>query len=137
MAEGNTPWAGASTGMERLQRLTVHIRMMDMVGRGLRSGLLYTRILQLVKDSGVAWATVLQGIEGYSISGRPIRDAGFGVANADMPLMLVIVDRAEQLEPLLPQINAWVQVAGGMVTLEDLQGYYFPHQLESPRGEHA
>ena len=133
MAEGNTPGVGAPNGLERLQRLTVHIRMLHKIGRDL----LYMRILQLVKDSGMAWATVLRGIAGYSISGRPIRDAGFGVASADMPLMVVIVDRAEQLETLLPQINAWVQVAGGMVTLEDLQGYYFPHQLERQRGEHA
>jgi PII-like signaling protein len=129
MAEGNIPGAGVPAGLERLQRLTVHIRVMDKSERHL----LYMRILQLVKDSGTAWATVVQGDAGYSISGRPVRSGDFGM-NPDMPLMMVIVDRAEQVETLLPRITAWVQVNGGMVTLEDLQGYYFPHQLEGQRG---
>jgi PII-like signaling protein len=133
MAEGNTPGAGASAGLERVQRLTVYIKETDHV----EHRPLYLRILELVKNSGTAGATVLRGVAGYSISSRSIRSAGFADLQQKLPLLVVIVDRAVQLETLLPQITAWVQVNGGMVTLEDLQGHHFLHPDKGPRDGHA
>jgi hypothetical protein len=133
MAEGNTAGAGAPAGLERVQRLTAYIKETDHV----EHRPLYLRILELVKNSGIAGATVLKGVAGYSISSRSIRSAGFADLHQDLPLLVIIVDRAAQLETLLPQITAWVQVNGGMVTLEDLQGYHFLHPHKGDRGAHA
>jgi PII-like signaling protein len=132
MAEDAVQGAGAP-GLERVQRLTVYIKEADHVeGRPL-----YLRILELVKDSGTAGATVLKAVAGYSISSRSIRSAGFADLHQNLPLLIVIVDRAAQLQTLLPQITAWVEVNGGMVTLEDLQGHHFLHPNKRKRGEHA
>jgi PII-like signaling protein len=132
MVEDAAQGAGAS-GFERVRRLTVYIKEADHV----EHRPLYLRILELVKKSGIAGATVLKGVAGYSISSRSIRSAGFADLNQNLPLLVVIVDRAAQLQILLPQITAWVQVNGGMVTLEDLQGYHFLHPNKGKRGEHA
>ncbi|HEY0071574.1 MAG TPA: DUF190 domain-containing protein, partial [Chloroflexia bacterium] len=92
---------------------------------------------ELVKDSGTAGATVLKAVAGYSISSRSIKSAGFADLHQNLPLLIVIVDRAARLQTLLAQITAWVEVNGGMVTLEDLQGHHFLHPNKGKRGEHA
>ena len=129
MAEDATQGASAS-GLERVQRLTVYIKEGDQV----EHRPLYLRILELVKDSGTAGATVLKAVAGYSISSRSIRSAGFADLHQNLPLLIVIVDRAAQLQTLLPQITAWVEVNGGMVTLEDLQGTPFPAPEQDEAG---
>ncbi len=122
-----------SSGFERVQRLTIHIKETDHV----EHRPLYLRILELVRDSGTAGATVLKGVAGYSVSSHVIRSAGFADLHQDLPLLVVIVDRAAQLQELLPQLTTWVQENGGMMTLEDLQGYRFLHPSAGKQGSHA
>ncbi len=131
MAMSSAP--GTRASFERVQRLTVYIKETDHVDHRP----LYLRILELVKERGMAGATVLKGVAGYSISSRSISSAGFADLHQDLPLLVVIVDKAAQLQTLLPQITSWVQVNGGMMTLEDLQGYRFLHPSKEKRGGHA
>ncbi len=110
-------------GLERVQQLTVYIKETDRV----EHHPLYMKILQLVKDSGGAGATVLRGVAGYSISSRAIKQAGLADLKQDLPLAVVIVDSAERLQQLLPTITDWVCVNGGLITLQDLEGHHFLH----------
>jgi uncharacterized protein len=123
----------ASSGFERVQRLTIHIKETDHV----ENRPLYLRILELVRDSGMAGATVLKGVAGYSVSSHLIRGANFTDLQQDLPLLVLIVDRAAQIQDLLPQLTSWVQENGGMMTLEDLQGYRFLHPSKGKSGGHA
>ncbi len=112
-----------SQALERVQQLSVYIKETDHVDRHP----LYLQILELVKNSGGAGATVLRGVAGYSISSRSIRSAGFADLRQNLPVLIVIVDTASQLQTMLPQITTWVQINGGLITLENLEGHQFLH----------
>ncbi|HEX8598795.1 MAG TPA: DUF190 domain-containing protein [Chloroflexia bacterium] len=124
---------GTNSGFERVQRLTIHIKQADQVD----DHPLYLRMLELVRDSGTAGATVLKGVAGYSVSSHLSESAGPADPQQDTPLLVVIVDRAAQLQDLIPQLTSWVQVNGGMMTLEDLQGYHFLHPSKAKSSGHA
>ena len=69
---------------------------------------LHQAILAICHELGLAGAMVYRGIEGYGTSTR-VRHASHWRFSKDAPIMLSIVDRSEQIDKLLPYLDAMVQ----------------------------
>jgi PII-like signaling protein len=119
-------------GFEQMQQLTVYIKETDHLNRRP----LYLQILELVRSTGGAGATVLKGIAGYSASSRSIQTAGFADVQQHLPLVVVIVDKASQVEALLPQLENMVRPNGGLITVQDLEGHSYLHPNVRDRRQH-
>ena len=69
---------------------------------------LHEAILAKCHELGMAGAIVYRGVEGYGTSTR-VRHSSHWKFSKDAPIMLSIVDRPEQIEKLLPHLDAMVQ----------------------------
>ena len=79
---------------------------------------LYCALVEMLHDEGIAGATVLHGIEGYGADKR-IHTARILDLSADLPVVVVAIDRAEKIESVLPKLDA--MVAKGLVTTESVR----------------
>ena len=68
---------------------------------------LHEAILAKCRELGMAGVMVYRGIEGYGTSTR-VRHASHWIFSKDAPIMICIVDRAEQIEKLVPFLDAMV-----------------------------
>jgi CBS domain-containing protein len=62
-------------------------------------------ILEMLRQQGVAGATVLRGSAGYGAHGQ-VHTAMLVELASDLPLIVTFVDRAERVERVLPQLTA-------------------------------
>lgn len=76
---------------------------------------LYEAIVETVRETGLAGATVIRGIEGFGAHSR-IHTARILRLSEDLPIVIEIVDRAERIDGLLPLLDEMIQE--GMVTIE-------------------
>lgn len=76
---------------------------------------LYEEIVHLLHDEGLAGATVFRGIEGYGASTR-IHAAKVLRLSSDLPIVIECVDRAENIERILPKLDE--MITEGLVTVE-------------------
>ncbi len=76
---------------------------------------LYHALIELLRQEGIAGATVLHGIEGYGTA-RHIHTAKILDLSQDLPVVIIAIDRAEKIEAVFPKVEAMVQ--HGLVTLE-------------------
>lgn len=79
---------------------------------------LYEWIVLKARESGLAGATVLRGIEGFGAASR-IHTAKILRLSEDLPLVIEIVDTSEKIEAFLPQIDN--AISEGLVTLENVR----------------
>ena len=79
---------------------------------------LYEAIVGLVREEGLAGATVLRGLEGFGASSR-IHTARILRLAEDLPMVVEIVDREERIRRILPALTE--MVGDGLVTLEKVQ----------------
>jgi uncharacterized protein len=79
---------------------------------------LYQALVELLHERGLAGATVLRGVEGFGAHSR-IHTARILRMSEDLPLVVEAVDTREQIEALLPTIDA--MLGDGLVTLTDVQ----------------
>lgn len=79
---------------------------------------LYEAIIAKCQELGIAEAMVYRGIEGYGTSTR-IRHASHWIFSKDAPIMLSIIDRQEQIEKLIPHLDAMVQE--GLVAISQVE----------------
>jgi PII-like signaling protein len=80
--------------------------------------LLYQAIVERVRAEGLAGATVLRGIEGFGADSR-LHTARILRLSDDLPVVIEIVDSAEQIDRILPLLDE--MVGEGMVTLERVE----------------
>jgi PII-like signaling protein len=93
-------------------KLTIYIGDSDRHGRKP----LHLAIVELLHDEGISGATVLHGIEGYG-SHKRIHTARILDLSGDLPLVIVVVDRPEKIEAVLPKLD---EIIGeGLVTTEE------------------
>ena len=93
-------------------KLTIYIGDSDRHGRKP----LHLAIVELLHDEGISGATVLHGIEGYG-SHKRIHTARLLDLSGDLPLVIVVVDRPEKIEAVLPKLD---EIIGeGLVTTEE------------------
>jgi PII-like signaling protein len=80
--------------------------------------LLYRAVVEVLHEEGIAGATVVHGIEGYGADKR-IHTASILDLSADLPVMIVAIDRPEKIEAVLPRLD--VMVDKGVVTTEPVR----------------
>jgi PII-like signaling protein len=78
----------------------------------------YQAIVELLRERGIAGATVFRGIEGYGASAHLHTSRLLRLAE-DLPLVIEIVDREDRLRAVLPELDA--MVTGGLMTLEPVE----------------
>jgi PII-like signaling protein len=79
---------------------------------------LYHAIVELLRDRGIAGATVLRGIEGYGAHAR-LHTARILRLSEDLPILVETVDREDRLRPVLPELDA--MIGDGLITLERVE----------------
>lgn len=85
--------------------LTVRILTREGARTGHKSVL--DAIVEVVTSEKLAGITVTRALEGYSAHGG-MHTANWADIADDLPLIIEIVDRAERIEPVLPEIAALV-----------------------------
>jgi PII-like signaling protein len=79
---------------------------------------LYEEIVKLVRERGLAGATVLRGIEGFGAHSR-LHTSRILRLSEDLPLVIEVVDEAERIDAVLPELDR--MIGEGLVTLERVQ----------------
>ena len=102
-----------------------------------RGQTLYMALLELLKRSGAAGATVTRGIAGFGAHSR-IHTAGIEALSTDLPVKLEWIDRPDRVERLLPAIRH--MVADGLITVEKVEVVQYAvgrnqDPLEQPVGD--
>jgi PII-like signaling protein len=93
--------------------VTVYINSTDQWhGRAL-----YSAIVQLCQERGIAGATVSRCVEGYGASGR-LHTSRLLELSENLPVRIDIVDIAERIDPLLPALGA--MIGEGLVTVSQV-----------------
>lgn len=94
-------------------------RAMIFVGESDRHGHhpLATEIVHRAHAAGIAGATVLRGIEGYGASNH-LHTTRILSLSTDLPIVILVVDDAERLDPFLADVAEIVQE--GLITVEDV-----------------
>jgi PII-like signaling protein len=69
---------------------------------------LHEAIVAKCQELGIAGATVYRGIEGYGTSTR-IHHSSHWTFSKDAPIMVSIIDSEEQIQKLIPHLDAMVE----------------------------
>ena len=83
---------------------------------------LYRHLIYWLKDKGISGITVSRGIEGYG-QDKILHSARFLELSADLPIVLEIVDTAEKIESVLPEVCA--MCPKGLVFTVDIEVHKF------------
>lgn len=76
---------------------------------------LYEAIVRAARESGLAGATVIRGIEGFGADSH-LHTARILRLSEDLPIVVEIVDTSEHIDGFLPRLDEMVR--DGMVTTE-------------------
>jgi PII-like signaling protein len=79
---------------------------------------LYQAVVELLRDRGVAGATVLRGLEGFG-GHHTLHTTRVLRLSEDLPLVVEVVDAEERVRAVLPEIDAMLD--GGLITLESVE----------------
>ena len=86
---------------------------------------LHEAIVSRCLELGIAGVTVYRGIEGYGASTR-IHRTGHWKFSRDAPIQLTVIDKDEQIEKLLPHLDAMVQE--GLVAISRVEVIRYSRQ---------
>jgi uncharacterized protein len=79
---------------------------------------LYQAIVEMLREEGLAGATVLRGIEGFGATSR-LHTARILRLSEDLPIVIEVADTADRIEAIMPRIDE--MVTEGLVTLERVE----------------
>ncbi|HET9852846.1 MAG TPA: DUF190 domain-containing protein [Candidatus Limnocylindrales bacterium] len=79
---------------------------------------LYQAIVELLRERGLAGATVLRGIEGYGAKAH-VHTTRILRLSEDLPVLIEVVDQEDRLRGILPELDG--MVADGLITLERVE----------------
>jgi PII-like signaling protein len=79
---------------------------------------LYEAIVHLLRERGLAGATVIRGIEGFGAK-QHLHTTRILSLSQDLPVLIEVVDQEERLRAILPELNA--MVSEGLITLERVE----------------
>jgi PII-like signaling protein len=88
---------------------------------------LYQAIVEMLREEGLAGATVLRGMEGFGAKSH-LHTARILRLSADLPVVIEVVDTAERIASILPRLDE--MVGDGMVTLERVE--VIAYRAEAP-----
>lgn len=107
--------------------LTVYVNSTDQWhGRAL-----YSAIVQVCQQHGIAGATVTRCMEGYGAH-RHLHTVRLLELAANLPVRIEIIDLAERIEPLLPVLGS--MIGEGLVTIQDVHTLKFVPDPRPARG---
>jgi PII-like signaling protein len=87
-------------------------------------------IVEMLREEGLAGATVLRGIEGFGATSR-LHTARILRLSEDLPIVIEVADTAERIEAIMPKIDE--MVSEGMVTLERVE--VVTYRAQSAKGD--
>jgi hypothetical protein len=111
-------------------RLTVYVGENDRV----HHRPLYSEIVHRAHVAGLAGASVFRGIEGFGASSR-IHTSRILSLSEDLPIAVVIVDRADQVEAFLPELESLV--TEGLVVVDEVRAVRYVGGRPSGPGAQA
>jgi PII-like signaling protein len=79
---------------------------------------LYEAIVHLLRERGLAGATVLRGIEGFGAR-QHLHTTRILSLSTDLPVLIEVVDQEDRLRAVLPDLDA--MVSDGLITLERVE----------------
>ena len=79
---------------------------------------LYEAIVHLLRDRGLAGATVLRGIEVFGAR-HHLHTTRILSLSTDLPVLIEVVDQEDRVRAILPEIDG--MVADGLITLEKVE----------------
>ena len=85
---------------------------------------LYEAIVRKVREKGLAGATVLRGMQGFGSHSR-IHTTKILRLSEDLPIIIEIVDKAERIEGILPELDR--MVTEGLITQERVHVIAYRH----------
>jgi len=88
---------------------------------------LWEEILRLVKEKGLAGATVFKAVAGMG-SHSKLRTFSILRLSQELPLVIEIVDREEKIKEFLPVLDSVMEE--GLVLLEDVDVLIYRHRRE-------
>ena len=91
---------------------------------------LYTAIVQLCQEKGIAGATVVRCVEGYG-SSRHLHTSRLLELSENLPVRIEIVDLAERIEPLLTALGG--MIGEGLVTVGNVHIMKYLHDPSPPK----
>ncbi|MEO7002209.1 MAG: DUF190 domain-containing protein [Ktedonobacterales bacterium] len=114
-------FAGVAHAADTASRFSASLRRNTHTGNG-QSGrqLLVEALVALVQRRQLAGITITRALEGSETHGR-LRAAGALELGEDLPIVVEIVDRAERIEALLPEVAALVTT--GALTVSEVRLY--------------
>lgn len=83
---------------------------------------LYEWLVLQARESGLAGATVLRGIEGFGARSR-LHTTKILRLSEDLPIVVEIVDTREKIEAFLPVVDG--AIGEGLATVEDVQVRFY------------
>src|SRR5271157_99255 len=90
---------------------------------------LYSAIVQLCEQQGIAGATVVRCVEGYGVHHR-LHTTRLLELSSNMPVRIEIVDMPDRIEPLLAALPGMIRE--GLVTVSDVHILRFQAELKTP-----
>jgi uncharacterized protein len=75
-------------------------------------------IVHLLRDRGLAGATVLRGIEGFGAR-QHLHTTRILSLSSDLPILIEVVDQEDRIRAVLPEIDG--MVSDGLITLERVE----------------
>jgi uncharacterized protein len=94
--------------------LRIHIGESDHHGRKP----LYQAIVELLREQGMAGATVLRGVEGFGASNVLHKPHALHLS-ADYPIVIGVADSEETIREILPMLDE--MIADGLITSERVE----------------
>lgn len=85
---------------------------------------LYQAIVRAAREHGLAGATVWRGMEGFGANSR-VHTSKILRLSTDLPIVVEIVDRAEQIDAFLPLLDG--MVTEGLMTVETVRIIAYRH----------
>jgi PII-like signaling protein len=79
---------------------------------------LYEAIVHLLRERGLAGATVIRGIEGFGAK-QHLHTTRILSLTQDLPILIEVVDQEDRLRAILPELNG--MVSEGLITLERVE----------------
>ena len=76
---------------------------------------LFRKLLEVLREEGLAGATVIKGIAGFGHD-RDVHTVAIEVAAVGLPLVIEVVDTPQHIDRVLPKLEALME--GGVIMLE-------------------
>ena len=85
-------------------------------------------ILEMLREEGLAGATVLRGVAGFGAHSR-IHTAHVLRLSEDLPIVIELVDRPDRIERIMPRLDEMVQE--GLVMTSDVDIVLYRHREQA------